>query len=403
VSGSVRDRRLFYAAAFLRATGAKYSAVVLAFFLSTTEIDAWVASAGLAGVALATLLVTTAGRRLSPRAVILGSGVLGAAGAVALSFATSSAVAAVACFVGMVNAMGRDRTASLAVESALLPSTASDRERTRTFAWHAVWQDTGNALGGLLAGVAPAVCAAALGGGTSSGDGGDRVAMGIAGAFALAAVVPYLFVSPHLAAPQRKPDAPLSPESRRILVRICALFGLDGLGGGFLATTLLSYFFLKRFDMSKEAVGLLTAAGAVLNAVSHLGAAWLARRIGLVRTMVFTHLPSSLLLASVPFAPSFGVAAVLYLLREGLVEMDVPTRQSYVMAVLRPEERTTAAGATLLVRLFSYVVGPLVAAPLLASEHLAVPLWIGAGAKVVYDLLLWRSFRRLRPPEELGP
>src|SRR5205814_7353889 len=137
-----------------------------------------------------------------------------------------------------------------------------------------------------------------------------------------------------------------------------SLFALDSLGGGFLTTALLSFFFFARFGVSPATVGLLFFGARLANALSHLLAAWLARRIGLVNTMVFTHLPSSLLLVTVGFAPSFPVAAVLFLLREGLVEMDVPTRSSYVVAVVRPEERTFATGATLLVRLAAWAVAP---------------------------------------------
>jgi MFS family permease len=137
-----------------------------------------------------------------------------------------------------------------------------------------------------------------------------------------------------------------------------------------------------------------------MNAVSHLAAARLARRFGLVNTMVFTHIPSSLLLATVAFAPSFPVAAVLFLLREGLVEMDVPTRQSYVLAVVQPEERTFASGVTNLVRLGSWAVAPVFAGALMVADSLYLPLVIGAAMKIAYDLLLWRAFRGVKPPEE---
>jgi predicted MFS family arabinose efflux permease len=139
----------------------------------------------------------------------------------------------------------------------------------------------------------------------------------------------------------------------------------------------------------------------VVNAGSHLAAAWLAKRIGLVNTMVFTHIPSSLLLATVPFAPSFGVVAGLFLLREGLVEMDVPTRQSYVMAMVQPEERTVASGVTNLVRLGGWAAASSFAGVLMGSLSLATPLFVGAGMKIAYDVLLFAAFRRHRPPEEI--
>ncbi|MEX1258773.1 MAG: hypothetical protein WEG36_14250 [Gemmatimonadota bacterium] len=157
---------------------------------------------------------------------------------------------------------------------------------------------------------------------------------------------------------EAKPVVRASPETRRILWKMSSLFAVDGVAGGFLTTALLSFFFYERFGAGEAAVGLLFFATRVSNAPSHLGAAWLARRFGLLNTMVFTHIPSSLVLVTVPFAPTFPMAAVLFLLRESLVEMDVPTRQAFLMAVIRPEERTLAAGATHLVRLAAWAVAP---------------------------------------------
>jgi MFS family permease len=163
---------------------------------------------------------------------------------------------------------------------------------------------------------------------------------------------------------------------------------------------MLSYFFYERFGVSAGSIGLLFAGARAANALSHLGAAWLAKRIGLVNTMVFTHVPSSLLLVTVAFAPSFPVAAALFLLREGLVEMDVPTRQSYVMAVVRPEERTFASGLTHVVRMGAWAVAPAFAGLFMKDVSLLAPLLVGAGMKIGYDVLLYASFKRIRPPEE---
>jgi hypothetical protein len=193
----------------------------------------------------------------------------------------------------------------------------------------------------------------------------------------------------------------VTARSRSILTKISALFAIDSLAGGFLTTAMLSYFFFERFGVSEWMIGGLFFGARLMNAVSHLGAAWLAKRIGLVNTMVFTHIPSSLLLVTVAFAPSFPVAAVLFLLREGLVEMDVPTRQSYVLAVVQPEERTFASGVTNLVRLGAWAVAPTFAGALMNQASMHLPLVIGAALKISYDLLLWRAFRRVRPPEEM--
>jgi predicted MFS family arabinose efflux permease len=185
-----------------------------------------------------------------------------------------------------------------------------------------------------------------------------------------------------------------------MLWKISSLFGVDSLAGGFLTTALLAVFFYEQFGVSEAAIGLLFFGARVLNAVSHLGAAWLASRIGLVNTMVFTHIPSSLLLMTVPFSPTFPVAAALFLVREGLVEMDVPTRQSYVMAVVRAEERTFASGVTHLVRLVGWATAPAFAGLLMRGLSVGAPLFVGAAMKIAYDVLLYAAFRKQRPPEE---
>jgi MFS family permease len=188
-----------------------------------------------------------------------------------------------------------------------------------------------------------------------------------------------------------------------VLARLSSLFLVDSLAGGFLTTSLIALFFERRFGAGPAALGLLFAGARVLNAVSHVLAAALAARIGLVRTMVFTHLPSSFLLVTVAFAPGFPVAAALFLLREGLVEMDVPTRQSYVMAVVRPEERTRASGITALVRMGGWAVGPAFAGLFMQGLSLGAPLLVAAAMKASYDVLLYAAFRSVRPPEEERP
>ena len=192
----------------------------------------------------------------------------------------------------------------------------------------------------------------------------------------------------------------LPREGRYVVTRLSALFALDSLGGGFVSATLVSYFFFERFGAPVETVVVLFFAARVLNALSHLAAARLARWIGLVNTMVFTHIPSSLFLASAAIVPSFPVAAALFLVRESLAEMDVPTRQSYVMAVVRPEERTVASGVTNLVRLAGWAAAPAIGGALMEGFSLAVPLIVGAALKTAYDVALWLSFHRLAPPEE---
>ena len=395
-----RDRLVLYTGAFLRALATGMIAVLIAIYLARVGFDAAaigaVVAAGLAGAALAALLVTLAGDHAGRRRVLTLLGLLGAVGGVFVALAPSGVLVGVAAFLGMLNGMGRDRGASMILDQVILPATTTNERRTRVFAVYNVVQDAGHALGALLAAVPAAIRALAPVGEVAS----LRIAVGLYAALLLVTAILYRTLSPAVEPVGETKRARLSPETRRIVTRISALFTLDSLGGGFLTTALLSLFFYERFHVSEAVVGALFFGARAMNALSHMGAAWLAKRIGLVNTMVFTHIPSSLLLATVPFAPSFGVAAALFLLREGLVEMDVPTRQSYVMAVVKPEERTLASGITHLVRLGAWAAAPAFAGLFMRGTSYAMPLYIGAGMKITYDILLYVAFRRHRPPEE---
>ncbi len=397
------DRRLIYLAAFVRALATGMMGVLLGLYLarlafSPAQVGLTV-SAGLAGATLAVLAVTLAADRLGRRRTLLALALLSAGGGLgALLFDTLGAVLAVA-FLGMLNGQGRDRGAALVLEQAMLPATTTDARRTRVFAWYNLLQDAGHGLGSALA---------ALPEWLQQGAGIDPLAafqwaLALYALLYLAQVFLVRMLSPALEAPARVERAPLAPESRRRLTRISLLFALDALAGGFLGSALLAYFFHSRFGAPDTAIAALFIGARLLNALSHLAAAWLARRIGLVNTMVFTHIPSSLILMTVAIAPDFPTAALLFLLREGLVEMDVPTRQSYVMAMVRPEERTYASGVTHLVRLGGWAAGPAFAGIIMQVIGLGSPLVAGAVMKIAYDGLLWLSFRKLRPREELPP
>ena len=396
----LNDRGWLYFAVFVRSLATGMVGVLLGIYLSALDLNAdamgVIVGMGLAGAAVATLFATFYADIAGHRRTLITITLLSFVGAVLLSLSTHPAALGFAAFVGMVNGMGRDRGAALVIEQATLPATVSDQERTLAFAKYNVLQDIGHALGALLAAMPAALQYAGLANDVAA----FRVSAGIYAALSLLPVLAYLRLSASIEAPRVTRLNRISAGSRSILWRLSSLFALDSVAGGFLTTALLSYFFHERFGVGVEAVGLLFFAARIANAGSHLAAAWLARRIGLVNTMVFTHIPSSLLLLTVPFMPTFSIAAALFLLREGLVEMDVPTRQSYVMAVVRPEERAFASGITHLVRLGGWAIAPGIAGLLMSGGSLALPLFVGAGLKILYDLALWRSFRSLRPPEE---
>ncbi|HSQ61262.1 MAG TPA: MFS transporter [Acidobacteriota bacterium] len=400
-----RDRNLLLAGAFVRALATGTIGVLIGIHLAKQGLGpaaiGAIVSAGLAGAAVAALLVTIAGDRVGRRRALVLLSLLGAAGGFLIAGASDPWVIGGAAFLGMLNGMGRDRGAATILDQAMIPATTGDAGRTAAFAAYNVLQDVGHALGALAAAL-PAV----LRGGSGIAETMSlRAAVAATALALLATAILYTRLSPAVEARAAAgaPPAPITPESRRRVAKIASLFALDSLGGGFLTSALLAFFFYERFGVDERGIGLLFFAARLANAASHVGAAWLARRIGLVNTMVFTHVPSSLLLLTVPFAPTFPIAAALFLLRESLVEMDVPTRQSYVMAVVAPHERTFAAGVTSLVRLGGWAAAPGVAGVAMAGASLGAPLLAGAALKLLYDGLLYAAFRNLPPPEERPP
>ncbi|HUP97187.1 MAG TPA: MFS transporter [Usitatibacter sp.] len=399
---AARTRRLLYAAAFLRALAIGLMAVLIGLYAARLGLDAAqigvVLSAALWGAALAALLTLLAGPHLSQRALLITMSGLPVIGAAMLLSTEAFPLLAAAAFVGMFNVHGRDRGAIPILEQAMLPATATDRGRTRVFAWYNVLLDVGYAVGGLLAAL-PTLLESSLGLGTLTA---MRWALAIFCVLYAAAAVLYSRLPPRLAEASPVGLRHLSPESKPIVTKISLLFFLDAFGGGFIGSALFAYYFAQQFGVAAATIAVLFAAGRLLSAFSHLAAAWLARHIGLVNTMVYTHIPSSVLLFTIVASDRFEVAAALFLVREALNEMDVPTRQSYVMAVVRPEERMAAAGITALVRSGGWAAAPIFAGMMMKAGGLGLPLVFAGITKIAYDLLLWREFRRVKPPEEIN-
>jgi MFS family permease len=397
-----RELLLIYVAAFLRSFGVGLLGVILGVYLFRIGLDSTriglVLAAGLAGGTLATAVVGFYGDFLGRRRTLLGLALLATAGGLGLMLAPSFGALLGLAFVGMLNGMGTDRSATFVLEQAIIPGLTSDHSRTWTLSWYNVLLDSGGALGA-LAGAAPLVLHSR-----------SNLEITLAykyiffayAALQLLTAVLYLQLSARVEVLQAigNTRSEIAPETRSIVWRLAGLFSLDALGGGFLGDALVAYWFFRRFGVDERELGLLFFAVHLLNAASHLGAAWLARRIGLVNTMVFTHLPSSLFLIAVPVAPTLKVAVILFLLRESLVEMDVPTRQSYVAAVVNPHERTYAAGITNLTRTISWAGASAAAGALMQRLAFSAPLVLGGGLKIMYDLLLYRGFRHLKAPEE---
>lgn len=383
-----RDAGLILAAAGLRAFCIGLTGVLLGIHLARLGLGPGavgvVIGAGMAGNAAATAVLAWSGAGRHRRTALIVSTVLSALGLLGVATLSAPPWLAAVAFVGLVNGMGRDRGPAQTAEQSLLADAAPAGRSARIMARYTATQDVAGGVGSLAAGLPDLV-------------GGDplvasRLLLAVAGVLSLGALAAYLRVEPAGPPATVGPAAP-APEARRRIQRLTALFALDSLGGGFLAGSILSYWFFTRFGLSGEVLGPLFFAARGLNAVSYFGAAALAERIGLVRTMVFTHLPSSVFLLLLPLAPSALAAGALFLARETLVQMDVPARQAYVGTVARPGERVYAYAVTGLARNLGWAVGPGLAGWSAALLGLGAPLVLGAGLKMAYDVLLYRSAR----------
>lgn len=356
-----------------------------------------VVGAGLAGSVAGTALVAWFGDRLGRRGPLLVATALTAAGYGAAALAPTPALLAVTAFVGMLNGFGRDRGPAQTLDLSVLADLASDTDRTRVFSHYTLVQDVAGAAGSLAAGL-PSLASTA---GTLALDTGYRV---VFAGLALATATSFLCYRglrlPRTGRAGALRGMPRDPVVRRRIGGLAGLTALDSLGGGFLAGSILSYWFFRRFGLDPVALGAVFFGGRALNALSYLVAERLARRIGLVRTMVFTHLPSSALLLVLPFVGSAVAAVAVFLAREALVQMDVPARQSYIAAVMPAGARTFGLGITGIVRGAGWAVGAPLAGLAMGALGIGAPLYCGAALKIVYDLALFDAFRHVRPPEE---
>ncbi len=387
------------------------ASVVLALHLAAAGLDearvGLLFTLTLLGDAAVSLLVTTradrAGRR---RMLILGAALVVLAG-VAFATTTSFALLAVAATVGVVSPSGNEVGPFLPIEQAALAQELPFERRTSALAWYQLAGSLATAAGALTGGVLAEALQRA-GWAPLASTRAVFAGYAVAG-LVLAAIASGL--SPGIEAPAPDGRAGAGGEGRRgalglhrsrgVVARLSALFSLDAFAGGLVVQSFVAWWFHEKFGVGPALLGGIFFGANLLAGISALSAAAIARRIGLLNTMIATHLPSNVLLALVPLMPTLPLAIGVLLLRFSISQMDVPTRQSYTLAVVDPDERSAAAGVTGIARTLGAAVAPVVAGPLYASAALSgVPFLAAGGLKILYDLLLWRAFRAVRPPEE---
>jgi MFS family permease len=402
-----RDAWLLFAARAVRMSGYGALGVILVLYLTSAGLDA--AQVGilltltLVGDTLISLWLTTHADSIGRRRTLEIGAVLMAAAGLVFAGTTGVVLLLIAATLGVLSPSGNEVGPFLPIEQASLTEVTPAKRRTSIYAWYNLTGSVATAVGALVAGLVVGALRAA---GWSEID-AYRV---ILVSYALRGLVIILIVRLVSAAVEVPPvdtsiarTLGLGP-SRGVVFRLSALFALDAFGGGLIVQSLLAYWFHSRFGLPEPVLGAIFFGANILAAVSALAAARIAARIGLINTMVFTHLPSNVLLMLVPLMPTVELAILVLLARFSISQMDVPARQSYTVSIVQPDERSAAAGVTGVARTTGAALSPLIAAPLFASATLAaVPFFLAGGLKIVYDLALWRLFRARRPPEESAP
>jgi MFS family permease len=362
--------------------------------LSPGRIGA-VVTATLLGSAVLTLVVGLLGDRLDRRRLLLAATLLMAATGLGFAGVTAFWPLMVVAFVGTLNPSAGDVSVFLPTEQAVLAGTVPPTERTLLFAVYNVSGAFAGALGALAAG-APVVIARRVGWDAARA---QRIVFVAYAVVALLCALVYRGLSPTAPAARTARAVPLA-RSRAVVLELAALFSLDSLGGGLVVQSLLALWLSRRFGLSLAATGTVFFAAGLLAALSQLVSARLARRIGHVRTMVFTHLPANVFLITAALMPSAPLAVLFLLLRMALSQMDVPARQAYVMAIVPPEERAAAASVTNVPRSLAAALTPMLAGLMLERTTFGWPLIFGGAAKALYDLLLLARFRAVRPRDD---
>jgi len=375
------------------------ASVLLASYLTrlgfTPKQVGAIVTATLLGSAALTLLIGLLGHRLRRKLVLLAASGLMVATGLGFFAATRFWPLLVIGFVGTLNPSAGDVTLFLPTEQAVLAEAAAARDRTSLFAWYNLAGALAGALGSLASGL-PDTVAAAAGFDLARA---ERAGFLLYGAMGLISALCYRQLSAEVEPPPAARVEPLQ-KSRRTVLALSALFSLDAFGGGFIVQSLLALWLFKRFALPVVTAGGVFFAINVLGAFSQLVSARISARIGHVRTMVYTHLPSNLFLVLAGVMPSLPLAALFLLLRATLSQMDVPARQAYVMAMVPREERAAASSVTNVPRSLAASISPLLAGLLLERASYGWPLIIAGALKGAYDLILFASFAAHRPPDE---
>jgi MFS family permease len=402
-----RDIRILFSTRILRLFAYGCLSVILAFYLIEIGLDertmGLLFTFTLVGDAGISLWLTTSADRIGRRRMLcLGAGLMVLAGA-AFLLTRNPLLLTAAAVIGVISPSGNEIGPFLSIEQAALSQLTPDRQRTQTFAWYNLSGSFATAAGALAGGWL-ATWLQVSGWSTLDSYRVILTAYAVAGGILLFL---FLILSPAVEIEQEPLPVRRTlglHRSRPIVVRLAALFALDAFAGGLVIQSLMAYWFRLRFGVDEGVLGSIFFGANILAGISALLAARLAARFGLINTMVYTHIPSSILLMLVPLMPSLSLAIAVLLARFSISQMDVPTRQSYTLAVVSPDERSAASGITTIARSLGAALAPMLSGLFISIPSLiSAPFYLCGGLKIAYDLALYRSFKELKPPEEGSP
>jgi MFS family permease len=399
-----RDGVLLFLARFIRLFAYGSLSVVLVFYLTGLGLSepqtGLLLTMTLAGDTLVSLWLTTRADRAGRRRILIAGAILMAGAGLAFAWTRSFVWLVAAGTIGVISPSGNEVGPFLPIEQAALSQIVPARERTAVFAWYSLTGSLATAAGSLFAGVLTQTLRRAAMTPVAS----ERVVIFLYAAFGTVLAVLFSRLSSATEARRRGDGSSMLgiASSRAVVFKLSALFALDAFGGGFVVQSFAAYWFYLRFGVQPAILGGIFFGANIFAGISALLASRLAARFGLVRTMVFTHLPSNILLILVPLMPTLPLAIAVLLLRFSISQMDVPTRQSYTMAIVPEEERSAAAGVTGVARTTGAALAPVFAGMLFARPALIrLPFLIAGTLKIVYDVALYRAFVKVQPREEI--
>ena len=393
------DGWLLLASCAVRSFAYGFLSVILGLYLDAIGVSqaaiGWIFTAALAGGAVMTIILTSVADRFGRRALLIVGAILMALAGVTFAVSKNAAWLTLAAVFGTISPSGKDVGPFLSIEQAILPQTTDERQRTAVFSAYNLVGSFAGALGALAVGLPALLSLSAIA--------GYRLLIWSYVTAALLLAVLFARLSSRVERERKSTDAAHNgglKKSRSMVAKLAGLFALDAFAGGFIVQSIVAYWFYLRFKTDLSALGGIFFGTNLLAALSFLAAPAIARRIGLLNTMVFTHLLSNVLLLLVPLMPNLELAVVAYLVRNSLSQMDVPTRQSYTMAVVDAGERAAAAGILSVARNSGAAAAPLLTGTILAAPTLGLPFLLAGGLKIIYDVWIFAVFQRVKPPEE---